>query len=109
MRPPVPNPLPPRAPRPVPPLLFMGAWLLSAAGPAAADCACRCVEGAMRAICSNPIEVAPICPPVVCPIVPPAVRPIEPPVIAPPGTSACAPQQVLNPATGRYEWQTLCR
>jgi hypothetical protein len=88
---------------------LLAASLVLAACPARAECACRCVEGEMRAVCSNPVELAPVCPPAVCPIAPPAIRPIEPPMIAPPGASRCAPRQVLTPATGRYEWRTLCR
>jgi|GEM_PF-1643183 len=82
---------------------------LLAAGPAAAECACRCVGGEVRAICSNPLELAPICPPAACPPAPPELRPLAPPRIPPPGTEACAERQVLNPWTGRWEWRTLCR
>ncbi|MGQ0677246.1 MAG: hypothetical protein ACT4N4_14340 [Rhodospirillales bacterium] len=101
-------PLPPYS-RTMPIAALSAALLLSLGGPAQAECVCRCVGGAMRAICSNPIEPAPLCPPAACPIAPSAIRPLEPPTIAPPGASDCRPQQVLNPYTRRWEWQTLCR
>jgi hypothetical protein len=84
-------------------------WLAAAATPAEAACSCACVDGQMRAVCSNAVELAPICPPAICPIAPPAVRPITAPQLPPPGASNCRQAQVMNPWTNRYEWQTVCR
>lgn len=77
--------------------------------PAFAACICRCVDGSMQPICSNTIEVPPICPPTVCQIVPPSVQPIAPPIVPPIGTNSCQNQQVLNPYTNQYEWKLICR
>jgi hypothetical protein len=41
--------------------------------------------------------------------VPPSIAPIVTPMVPPIGTSQCAPQQVMNPNTGFYEWRTICR
>jgi hypothetical protein len=79
-----------------------------AARPARAACVCRCVEGVMRSLCDNTIEIRPICPPTVCPITPPGIAPINPPQAPPLGTQQCVPRQVFNPQTGRYEWRTIC-
>lgn len=94
----------------IPPLaLALAALLAALPGAAPADCACRCVGGAMRAVCSDAVELAPLCPPAICPLAPPSVRPVESPMIAPVGASDCRPRQVLDPVSLRYEWRTLCR
>ena len=91
------------------------AWLLAAlfclaAFPAAADCVCRCVDGAMRAICSSSTDLQPVCPAVICPMAPlGSNKPFDPPAIPPPGMTRCEQAQVLNLATLRYEWQQVCR
>jgi hypothetical protein len=74
-----------------------------------ATCVCRCVNGEMQPICSNSIEVPPICPPTVCQIVPPSVAPVPTPMVPPIGATSCEPEQVLNPYTQQYEWRTICR
>jgi hypothetical protein len=61
-----------------------------------ATCICRCVGGEMQPICSNAIEIRPICPPTICQIVPPSIPPIAAPVVPPVGTTTCGPQQVLE-------------
>lgn len=76
---------------------------------AMADCICECVNGSVQALCSSSMDLQPICAPEICPIVPPAIQPIQPPTLPPLGTSSCAPEQVLNPATGQYEWQSVCQ
>jgi hypothetical protein len=73
------------------------------------NCVCRCVDGEMTPICTNAIEVRPICPPTVCQIVPPSVQPINPPTVPPVGTSQCQNKQVLNPYTRQYEWKMICQ
>ena len=81
---------------------------LIAAAPARADCVCRCVDGQMQPLCSNSIDIPPVCMPTVCGIVPPSIAPIDMPKIPPIGTSQCSQRQVQNPATGRYEWRRVC-
>ena len=90
-------------------VLLLGLLLVGAAGGAHAECVCRCVNGSVQALCSGSLDIEPICAPTLCPIVPPAIRPIDPPTIPPIGTSACRSEQVLNPATNRYEWRQVCR
>ena len=75
---------------------------------AMADCVCRCVNGQMQAICTSTLDIPPICPPTICSIAPPSIQPIPTPRIPPIGTTRCAPQQVYNPYTGRYEWKEVC-
>ena len=38
-----------------------------------ARCICRCVDGQMVPICTNIIDLPPICPPTICPLVPPSI------------------------------------
>ena len=73
-----------------------------------AACRCACVNGEVVPLCSNSLDLPPICPPRICPIVPPAITPIQPLRIPPIGTSECRPKQVLNPWTNRYEWKEIC-
>ena len=74
-----------------------------------ARCSCECVGGNVVPICQNATDLQPICPPRICPLTPPSIAPIQNPTLPPLGTSNCQQQQVLNPATGRYEWRSLCR
>lgn len=73
-----------------------------------ANCVCSCVNGQNIPICSNSIDVRPVCPPKVCPIVPPSVVPVNTPRVPPVGTSKCTQHQVYNNYTGQYEWKQLC-
>lgn len=73
-----------------------------------ATCVCSCVNGQNIPICSNSIDVRPVCPPKICPIVPPSVAPINTPRVPPVGTNQCTQHQVYNNYTGRYEWKQLC-
>jgi len=75
---------------------------------AQASCECRCVDGSMKALCSNAIDIPPICPATACALPPASIAPIRPPRIPPIGTSQCSQQQILNPATHRYEWHRIC-
>lgn len=84
------------------------AAMLTSGAPAHATCVCRCVDGQMQPLCSNSIDIPPVCMPTVCGIVPPSIAPITPPSIPPLGASSCSQRQVQNPATGRYEWQRVC-
>jgi hypothetical protein len=89
--------------------LLLALFLSIATAPAGADCVCRCVNGTVEAICARATDLRPVCSPAVCPVVPPRVAPVSPPTVPPVGTTQCRPEQVLNPATGRYEWRRLCR
>lgn len=89
--------------------LFLGLTfgiLLTAS--AHASCVCHCVDGEMQPLCESSIDLPPICAPTVCGLVPPAAAPIQAPVLPPLGTSGCSQRQVMNPATHRYEWRTIC-
>ena len=72
-----------------------------------ASCVCRCVDGEVQPLCSSSIDLPPICAPTICTIVPPSIAPIQP-SLPPLGTSSCSQHQVLNPATNRYEWRSIC-
>ena len=74
-----------------------------------ARCSCECVGGNVVPICQNATDLQPICPARICPLTPPSISPLQNPSLPPLGTSNCQQQQVLNPATGRYEWRNLCR
>jgi hypothetical protein len=88
-------------------VLFLGTLTVPTTGHA--RCECRCVNGQMVPLCDRAYEVPPVCPPGVCQIAPPAVRPVDPPRVPPFGTDGCQSEQVLNPVTRRYEWQTICQ
>jgi hypothetical protein len=82
---------------------------LAPARAAHAACECRCVDGQMQAVCASAIDLPRVCSVALCPIVPPAISPLERPQLPPLGTSSCRQEQVLDPATRRYEWRALCR
>ena len=84
-------------------------FTLALAAQAHASCVCRCVEGEMRALCSSAIDVKPICPATACGLPPASIAPIRPERLPPPGTFQCERRQVLDPATGKYEWRRLCQ
>ena len=90
-------------------LLVLGLGLLGASTASNASCVCSCINGSMEAVCSNSIEVAPICPPRVCPITPASVQPINPPTVPPIGTKQCTQEQVYNENARKYEWKQICR
>lgn len=85
--------------------------LFSAALPiAAARCECRCVNGEIRPLCERVTDIAPVCPQRACPMVPPSVGPTPSPAERLPlGASECRDVQVLDPRTGSYAWQRVCR
>ncbi len=76
--------------------------------PALATCVCRCVDGEMVPVCTNALDLPPICPPTICPLVPPSIQPIQPPVIPPIGTTRCEQKQVWSEAQHRYVWREIC-
>jgi hypothetical protein len=88
-------------------LFILLATVLAAS--AHADCVCRCVNGQVRPICSNALDLPPICAPQLCALTPPSIAPLQMPSIPPLGTQNCREAQVLNPYSGRYEWRTLCQ
>ena len=75
---------------------------------AEASCVCRCVDGGMHPLCTSSMELPPICPITVCPIVPLTLAPLPPIQLPPLGASQCSQRQVLDPATGQYEWRSVC-
>ena len=75
---------------------------------AEASCTCQCVNGQMQPLCSNAIEISPICPPRICPIAGRSIAPINPPTIPPIGTSSCRQARVCDPF-GNCRWQQVCR
>ncbi len=93
-------------------MMFPAASLLLAPGPVAASCTCACVEGQVKSICSNSLEIAVPCPPTVCPLSTPAnpvIDPLTQPQTLPPNPAdRCTDRQVYNPQTGRNEWRRLC-
>lgn len=74
-----------------------------------ASCTCTCVNGQQQALCTNTMDLPPLCPPRICPLVSPSVQPLQQPKLPPLGTSYCSNQQVLNPYTGMYEWRQVCQ
>jgi hypothetical protein len=75
---------------------------------ATADCGCVCMSGEVQAVCSNALEIRPICAPRICPITPPSIEPIQQPRAPPIGTTNCTPQQVYNEYSHMYEWKEIC-
>lgn len=90
-------------------ILFLGlTFIVFTSNAVIASCICTCINGQNQPLCSSSIDIRPICPPKVCPIEPPSIAPIMRPVVPPIGTSNCWNEQVLNPYSGRYEWQEVC-
>ncbi len=80
------------------------------AGVAAADYVCQCVNGELAAIASGNVSVEPVCAPRTCPA-PTSSLPMAPNLQASSksGGSDCAPAQVMDTISGKYEWKVLCR
>lgn len=76
-----------------------------------ADCRCLCINGELAAICTGNVSVQPTCAPRVCPAVGGSVTMVQNRQASAQGGSGsgCAPRQVLDPVSGKYEWQVLCR
>ena len=81
--------------------------MLSAA--AHAECECRCMGGQNRPLCTNAMDLPPICAPTICPITPPSIQPLMAPQLPPLGTTNCQMRQVLNPYTRQYQWERICQ
>lgn len=73
------------------------------------NCVCRCVNGEVVPICSNSMDMPPMCNMQMCPITPPSIKPIDPITMPPMGTTGCTNKQVLNPYTHQYEWKLICQ
>src|ERR1044072_1106133 len=86
-------------------LLSSFVHLVVSNGPAYGLCACQCVDGQMRAVCTSTIEHRPLCPPSVCPLPPPTISPANPRSSSPTNPRGCVQQQVMNPDNKRYEWR----
>ena len=71
-------------------------------------CRCVCMDGQVQAVCSNSLEIQPICAPRICPIETPSIAPIQTPRVPPIGTNRCVQKNVYNDSTGRYEWKEVC-
>jgi hypothetical protein len=72
------------------------------------SCECKCINGVVKAVCSNTLSVAPVCSPRVCPVPQPTTKPIQQPYVAPIGTMTCTLKQVYNDSTSMYEWKQIC-
>ena len=77
-------------------------------GVALAACRCACVDGQIQSVCTQPYDVPALCSGA-CPVAPADVAPLQEPGVPPIGTSVCHQAQVLNPATGAYQWRTICQ
>lgn len=78
---------------------------------AVADCVCQCVNGELAAICTGNVNVQPSCAPRSCPAPTANLSIARNQTVSSRGGSGsgCAPRQVLDPISGKYEWQVLCR
>jgi hypothetical protein len=82
---------------------------LFTSGIAWAECSCVCMNGENQPLCTNTLEIAPICPPVICPIENLSIAPIASPDVPPVGTQECKMEQVYNEHSQQYEWIQVCR
>jgi hypothetical protein len=86
-------------------------FLFAFSGAAFANCTCQCVNGELAAICAGNVSVQPTCPPRSCPAPSPNLSMARNQQVSAQGGngSDCAPRQVLDPISGKYQWQLLCR
>ena len=78
------------------------------ASEAFANCYCRCVDGASRPVCTNNLEVPPICSQQNCAVAP-SVQPVQPLDQSIGGSPMCDSVEVFNRRTGRWETRPVCR
>ena len=83
-------------------------WAVVMGSPSQASCTCQCVDGNMQPLCSNAIDLPPICPPAICPLAAPSITPINPPRIPPIGTSVCRQARICD-QFGNCRWQQVCQ
>lgn len=82
---------------------------LAGGGSAAhASCACRCVNGAMQALCTGNDYPA-VCPYGNCPLAPADYAPYGNYTPTLFGTTRCSQQQVMNPLNKLSSWHTVCQ
>ncbi len=86
--------------------LALGSVLLIG-GRAEASCTCQCVDGEMRPLCENAVDLAPICPPAICPLADRSFVPLNPPTLPPLGTSSCRQARICD-SYGNCRWQQVC-
>ena len=88
---------------------LLGAILSGAASaPGRAACACVCVDGLNRPLCSEVTDIEPQCPPRVCPDAPRSTPPLDPGQLPPTGTRNCTMEYLYNRYAQRYEWRQVC-
>lgn len=78
------------------------------AASAYAGCSCACVNGRMQPLCTNALDVRPICPATTCSVPSAGVAPVQPSFVPPLGTKRCEQKQVTNPYSGAMEWKSVC-
>ncbi|MEX2650369.1 MAG: hypothetical protein WD673_15280 [Alphaproteobacteria bacterium] len=83
-------------------------FLLVAADPARADCTCVCMNGTNQPLCTNTLEVAPYCPPIICPFDSPNATSGTAHRTEKFGATNCYPQLVFDSWTNQYAWQQVC-
>jgi hypothetical protein len=90
---------------------ILTAALMTFAGVAAADYVCQCVNGELAAIYSGNVSVEPVCAPRSCPAPTASSSTARSLQVSTQGGggSDCAPRQVMDPISGKYEWKVLCR
>ncbi len=86
-------------------LLVFGSVLIALQS-AHASCVCRCVAGEVKPICTQAIDMPPICAPAICPASPAVLPSNRIPAF---GSESCSRQSVFDPRTGRYETKTICQ
>jgi len=86
--------------------LWLLGLLLIALESTHASCVCRCVGGEVQPICTQAIDMPPICAPAICPASPAALPSNRIPAF---GTESCSRQSVFDPRTGLYEVRTICK
>ena len=90
--------------------VVVGAALLltvALSSPLHAFCVCRCVDGRLQPLCTNTIEVPPVCPVRICPPGPATLPPVVAPKLPPAGTSACRQAQICD-RHGSCRWRQVC-
>jgi hypothetical protein len=92
-------------------MMIVGAAAMMISTTAAADYVCQCVNGELAAIVSGNVSVAPVCAPRTCPAPTASLssmaRNLQ--ASAKSAGSDCAPVQVMDLVSGKYEWKVLCR
>jgi hypothetical protein len=75
--------------------------------PSRAHCYCRCVDGKVLPLCTNTVEVPPVCAARVCPPGPASLAPVVAPKLPPVGTTVCRQAQVCD-HRGNCRWRQVC-